>query len=109
MLSDLAKQLANDVSSFVERAQSDAPLNNQQLQTLLQSALRKCDLVTREEFDAQSNVLRRTREKLEALETQVAELEEVLQSAPQISAASQALSSEASNSKASKSEQEKEA
>ncbi len=91
MLSDLAKQLANDVSSFVDRAQSDAPLNNQQLQTLLQSALRKCDLVTREEFDAQSNVLRRTREKLEALEGQVAELEQLL---PNPSQTSQTLHSE---------------
>ena len=33
------------------------------------------DLVTREEFDVQAGVLRRTREKLEALEARVAALE----------------------------------
>lgn len=34
----------------------------------LQNSLNKLDLVTRDEFEAQSQVLRRTREKLEALE-----------------------------------------
>jgi len=33
------------------------------------------DLVTRQEFDVQAGVLRRTREKLEALEAKLAELE----------------------------------
>jgi BMFP domain-containing protein YqiC len=36
------------------------------------------DLVTREEFDVQSAVLARTREKLEKLEKQIAELESKL-------------------------------
>lgn len=35
----------------------------------------KLDLVTREEFDVQTQVLLRTREKLEALEQRVSELE----------------------------------
>lgn len=35
----------------------------------------KLDLVTREEFDVQTQVLQRTREKLEALEQRVSELE----------------------------------
>ena len=38
-------------------------------------ALGKLDLVTREDFDTQAAVLRRTREKLDALEKSVAELE----------------------------------
>ena len=42
---------------------------------VLQSALAKMDLVTRQEFDVQAGVLRRTREKLEALEAKIAELE----------------------------------
>ncbi len=41
----------------------------------VQSALGNLDLVTREEFDVQAEVLRRTREKLEALEARVAVLE----------------------------------
>lgn len=38
------------------------------LRRSLQNMFAKLDLVTREEFDVQVNVLRRTREKLEALE-----------------------------------------
>ena len=47
----------------------------QNMRSCLQSALEKCDLVTREEFDAQRGVLLRTREKLEILEQKIAELE----------------------------------
>lgn len=38
-----------------------------QLNTLLQATFAQLDLVTREEFEAQKNVLLRTRQKLEAL------------------------------------------
>jgi len=41
----------------------------------LSATFAKLDLVTREEFDVQTQVLHRTREKLEALEKVVAELE----------------------------------
>ena len=42
---------------------------------VLESALQRMNLVTREEFDQQTAVLRRTREKLEELERVVAALE----------------------------------
>jgi len=42
---------------------------------VLQSQLASLDLVTREEFDVQANVLKRTREKLAALEQRLAGLE----------------------------------
>jgi BMFP domain-containing protein YqiC len=45
---------------------------------MLQAAFAKMDLVTREEFDVQQGVLARTRAKLDALEKQVADLEEQL-------------------------------
>jgi BMFP domain-containing protein YqiC len=45
------------------------------LRPLLEAALARMDLVTREEFDAQVMVLRRTREKLEALEREMEALE----------------------------------
>ena len=48
--------------------------------SLLQSALTRLDVVSREEFDAQTAVLKRTRERLEALEKQLAQLDESLQS-----------------------------
>jgi BMFP domain-containing protein YqiC len=47
----------------------------QQIRGFLQSALSKMDLVTRDEFDAQSAVLARTREKVEQMEKVLAELE----------------------------------
>ena len=51
------------------------------VQVMMQSALSKLDLVTREEFETQQAVLQKTREKAEKLETQVdallAELESI--------------------------------
>ncbi|WMS86119.1 ubiquinone biosynthesis accessory factor UbiK [Pleionea litopenaei] len=50
----------------------------QQWRQVLQSQLSKLELVSREEFDVQSKVLLKTRQKLEVLEQQVAELERLL-------------------------------
>ena len=48
------------------------------VRALLSSAFGRLDLVPREEFDVQREVLARTREKLVALEARVAELEAAL-------------------------------
>ncbi len=45
------------------------------VKVLLEASLTRMDVVTREEFDAQSALLRRSREKLDQLEKQLAELE----------------------------------
>ena len=45
---------------------------------LISSSLQKLDLVSREEFDAQAAVLQRTRERLQELQAQVAQLEKSL-------------------------------
>ncbi len=45
------------------------------VKALLEASLTRMDLVTLEEFDAQSTLLRRTREKLDRLEKQLSELE----------------------------------
>jgi BMFP domain-containing protein YqiC len=45
------------------------------LRAILAGVFARLDLVTREEFDIQREVLTRTREKLEALEAKLAELE----------------------------------
>ena len=45
------------------------------VKTMLQSGLARLDLVPRDEFTVQAQLLVRTREKLEALEARVAELE----------------------------------
>lgn len=46
------------------------------IQAVLQEALTRFDLVSREEFEVQRQVLLRTREKLESLEKLVAEIEQ---------------------------------
>ena len=48
----------------------------QALKPLIESVLSRMDLVTREEFEAQSLVLLRTREKLETLAEKLTELEQ---------------------------------
>jgi BMFP domain-containing protein YqiC len=45
------------------------------MRAVLSSAFARLDLVTREEFDVQSEVLARTREKLDKLEAKLAALE----------------------------------
>jgi BMFP domain-containing protein YqiC len=56
----------------VAQAQQDLRTN---FHDVLAQGLRRLDLVTREEFDVQSQVLARTRAKVEELERRVAELE----------------------------------
>ena len=69
-------------SSLFERlTRTDDPVFAQidrNAKSLLQSALTRLDVVSREEFDAQTAVLKRTRERLEALEAQIAALDEAL-------------------------------
>ena len=69
-------------SSFFERlTRADDPVFEQidrNAKSLLQSALTRLDVVSREEFDAQAAVLKRTRERLEALEAKIASLDEDL-------------------------------
>ena len=64
-IDDLARQISDSIPAGVKGLQADMEKN---IHTLLQGALGKLDLVTREDFDAQAAVLRRTREKLEQLE-----------------------------------------
>ena len=71
-LDELAKQLVDSVPGNLKSMGEDMERN---FKSLLQSALSRMDLVTREEFDVQMAVLSRTREKLEALETRLTELE----------------------------------
>ncbi len=61
LLPDVAKQAQEDVQENVKMA--------------LSSVLAKLDLVTREEFEVQQEVLKRTREKVDLLEKQLAALE----------------------------------
>ena len=72
-LDDLAKKLADSIPENLRGLGEDLQRN---LKSTLRSGLERMELVTREEFDIQVRLLERTREKLEALEARVAELEE---------------------------------
>jgi len=74
-IDDLARRLAAMVPPGLKEARDDLAAN---FKSALQSGLRELDLVTREEFDVQRCVLLRTREKIEELEAQVANLERSL-------------------------------
>lgn len=67
--------LSQQFSTLVNNLPKGAEVPGQeQFKSLLQNTLSKLDLVTRDEFDAQSAVLQRTRQKVEALEDKLAEL-----------------------------------
>jgi BMFP domain-containing protein YqiC len=72
LIDDLARRLAGSVPESVMALRRDLEQN---FKGVLQSQLAQLDLVTREEFDVQATVLKRTREKLAALEARLAELE----------------------------------
>lgn len=73
MIGDAAKKLLEELQRHIPQM---GLLPKQEIQVILQAALAKLDLVTREEFDAQSAVLQRTRQKLEHLEAQIKALED---------------------------------
>lgn len=73
MIKDLAQRLLDELQTQMPNA--DQMLPKRELHIALQAALARLDLVTREEFDAQAAVLQRTRQKLEALEQELARLE----------------------------------
>ena len=72
-LDELARKLAESVPGSIKTVGDEMERN---FKSLLPSAMARMDLVTREEFDVQMAVLARTREKLEALEARLAELEQ---------------------------------
>lgn len=71
-IDDLARRLSAAVPPGITAIRRDLEDN---FKAVLQAGLAKLDLVSRQEFDVQVAVLRRTREKLEALEKRLAELE----------------------------------
>ena len=76
-LDELAGRLAGSLPGGLQILTEDLKKN---LRANLEAGLAKLDLVTREEFDVQTAVLERTREKLTRLERQLTELEQRLQS-----------------------------
>ena len=71
-LDELARKLADSVPPGLTALKNDLEQN---FKAVLQGGLAKLDLVTRQEFDIQAGVLRRSRERLEELEQRLAALE----------------------------------
>lgn len=71
-LEDLAKRLTESLPEGLSLMKRDVEQN---FRAVLQAGLSKLDLVSRQEFDVQAGVLQRTRERLEALEERLRQLE----------------------------------
>lgn len=73
IIAKIGQQIASLMPEQTKAAQQEAKQN---IHSILQSGFAKLDLVTRDEFDAQSAVLQRTREKIEHLEKLTSQLEQ---------------------------------
>lgn len=71
-VNEMVKNIVSSLPPGVKTLGDDIESN---VKACVMAAFHKMDLVTREEFDAQTKVLQRTREKLEQLTEQVAKLE----------------------------------
>jgi ubiquinone biosynthesis accessory factor UbiK len=80
---DVFNDLQNRVSELLKNSPARDVERN--VRAMLSQGFSKLELVTREEFDAQTQVLVRTRQRLEELERRVAELEQKLPVAGQSS------------------------
>ena len=72
IIDDLAKRVSENMPAGIKSLGSDLEEN---FKAALQAGFSKLDLVTRDEFDVQAQVLRRTRQKLKALEARLDVLE----------------------------------
>ncbi|ESS71271.1 hypothetical protein MGMO_112c00090 [Methyloglobulus morosus KoM1] len=88
-IDDIANRLANAIPPSFNHLKEDMEKN---FHAILQSALARLDLVTREEFEVQKAVLAKTRQKLEALEQRVAEIEKQILAKEEVESVSKAKS-----------------
>ncbi|MEW9899526.1 accessory factor UbiK family protein [Chitinivorax sp. PXF-14] len=76
----LRQKIMEDISAKISETLASSPAKDMEknVKAMLGAAFTRLDLVTREEFDIQQEVLKRTREKLSQLEARIAELEQKL-------------------------------
>ena len=75
IIDEFAQKMREALPPGMRDLQEDLDKN---LRQIVQSMLSRLDLVTREEFDVQTQVLARTREKVDALEQKLADIELLL-------------------------------
>lgn len=78
-IEELTRRISELLPPGAEELRKDLKNN---VRAALTAAFARMDLVTRDEFDVQAELLARTRVRLEAMEKQVAELESRLAGAP---------------------------
>ncbi|QDC99520.1 accessory factor UbiK family protein [Candidatus Methylopumilus universalis] len=73
----LNNEKLNEISNKIREIVKDSPMPDieKNIDALLKGMFTKMELVTREEFDVQTEVLKRTRQKLEELEKKLFEIE----------------------------------
>jgi len=73
----LNQEVIEEISGKINEALAASPARDieKNVRAVLAGVFSRLDLVTREEFDVQREVLARTREKLDLLEVKLAELE----------------------------------
>jgi BMFP domain-containing protein YqiC len=71
-IDEMARRLLERVPPALRSVQADLESN---FRAVLRERLSKLDLVSRDEFEAQTRVLERTRARLEALEARLTEME----------------------------------
>ena len=71
----------DDMQARIQQAMENSPAKDieKNVKAMMTQGFAKLDLVTREEFDIQAQVLAKTRAKVEALEARVAALEAAAQ------------------------------
>ena len=71
------QKFLDEIGEKINQAIRQSPVKDieKNVRAMLQSGMQRLDLVTREEFDVQQEVLLRTREKLTELEARLAQLE----------------------------------
>ena len=69
---EILGKIDDAIPTPIKQMKQDAKTN---LNSIIEGALQRMNLVTREEFDIQTQVLLKTRARLEALEKQVSDLE----------------------------------
>lgn len=81
-MQDKAQDVLSEISNKIKEMMGNSPIADieKNINALLKGAFTKMELVSREEFDVQAEVLRNTREKLVMLEKKLAELEAFQQS-----------------------------
>ena len=76
----LKKEEIQNLSNKIKKLVKDSPISDMEdnINALLKGTFTKMALINREEYDVQTEVLKKTRAKVEALETKIKDIEKKL-------------------------------